>query len=120
MKVAWMAGMVLCMLLAGCTDAADEPGTPPGHSDGDGTGGESHVIDVESFSFSKTELTIAVGDTVVFQFKSGTHTATADNGEFDSGSRSAPDTFSWTAEQAGTVPFHCSFHASMTGTITVE
>lgn len=80
---------------------------------------KTHVVEVSNFQFSPSTLTVKVGDTVEFKFVEGTHTATADNGEFDSGTKSS-GTYTWTPDEAGSVPFFCAIHASMTGTITVE
>lgn len=123
-----IASIVTCLLLAGCAGPGDDDTSSSstsssspsdGGSAGGTVGGTTHTVHVASFSFSPSSLTVAVGDTVHFVFDSGTHTATADNGEFDSGSKSAGGTFDWKPSTAGDVPFHCTFHGQMTGTITV-
>jgi len=84
---------------------------------------------VQDNAFSPAELTVQVGDTVRFVYDgSNPHTATADNGEFDSGD--CPGTtcftpvigrseFEYTTESAGEIPYVCEVHSNMTGTITV-
>jgi plastocyanin len=87
------------------------------------------TVEVRDNSFEPNALTVQVGDTVRFTYNgSNMHTATADNGEFDSGDCPGQTcfmpavgrtSFEWTSEAVGEVPFHCEVHASMTGTITV-
>jgi hypothetical protein len=50
-----------------------------------------------------------------------THTATADNNDFDSGGLDQNDTFSWTAnDPPRQIGYHCAIHgARMSGTITI-
>lgn len=48
------------------------------------------------------------------------HTATADDGAFDSGKLSDGQTFSRTFTSTGPVPYHCEIHRGMTGTVTVS
>jgi plastocyanin len=53
------------------------------------------------------------------------HTATADNGEFDSGSLDKGGSFSFTFTKPGTYPYYCVFHGGpggvgMASTIVVQ
>ena len=77
-----------------------------------------------SLTFSPATVTVAVGDTVEWQWMTGTHTTTRAQGReaWDSGIASAPHTFSHTFTQAGTFPYVCSIHGSlgMTGTVRVQ
>ena len=50
---------------------------------------------------------------------SATHTVTADDGAFDV-EAPAGETVELVAPGAGTYPYHCSIHSSMTGTLIVE
>jgi plastocyanin len=52
------------------------------------------------------------------------HTVTADDGSFDSGTLSSGKSFSYTFNTAGDFPYHCTFHGGpggegMAGTVTV-
>jgi plastocyanin len=118
--------------LAGCTSSDDgtdtvtnNNSTDDGNSGGTGgTGGTdptTHSVDINGFAFNPSQLTIAVGDTVTWTNSDSTsHTATADDGTFDSGNLANGDTFSFTFTEAGTFSYTCSYHSSMTGSITVE
>ena len=78
------------------------------------------TIQVADFSFPAT-TTIQAGDTVTWANSSGaTHTATADDGSFDTGNFADGASASVTFNDVGSFPYHCAIHASMTGTIVVE
>ena len=47
------------------------------------------------------------------------HTVTADDGSFDSGTLQPGESYSHTFQSAGMVPYHCSIHPFMTGSVTV-
>lgn len=82
---------------------------------------EVTIRDDDGFIFAPTEITVAVGDAVTWVHDGRvTHTATAEDGSFDSGDLAAGDTFTETFDEAGTYPFFCRFHGSMRGTVTVE
>jgi len=75
---------------------------------------------IAGFSYSGAE-SASVGDTVeVSNEDSVGHTWTAVDGEFDSGSIGAGETFDFTFDEAGEFDYFCSIHPEMTGTITVE
>ena len=63
--------------------------------------------------------TINVGDTVTWTNASGTHTVTGDDGTWGSETLSLGGTFEYTFNTIGVFDYHCNFHASMVGTVTV-
>ncbi|MCK9487003.1 MAG: hypothetical protein M0R73_09970 [Dehalococcoidia bacterium] len=70
--------------------------------------------------FVLPSLDIEVGTTVVWSNQDGVpHTATADDGSFDSGSIQG-GTFSHRFEEAGTFSYFCAVHPDMTAEITVS
>jgi plastocyanin len=79
-----------------------------------------HAVSIQGFAFSPGTVTIAVGDTVTWtNGDSPNHTATADDGSFDTGSIANGASASATFSTAGTFGYHCAIHASMTATIVV-
>jgi plastocyanin len=72
-------------------------------------------------SFSPNPATVKVGQTVAWRNNGGTaHTATQDAGAFDTGTiadgaTSAPIVMG----AAGTLSYHCTFHPSMVGSVSV-
>lgn len=77
-------------------------------------------VNMAGTTFAPGDLQLQVGDTVTFVNDDAiAHTATADDGTFDSGTMEPGATFAFTAEKAGTISYLCEFHPGMTGTITV-
>jgi len=75
-----------------------------------------------NMSFSPASATVKVGQKVAWKnTDSTTHRMLDNGGAFDSGSV-GPNTSSTivTLNTAGTFPYHCSIHPSMTGTLTVN
>lgn len=80
---------------------------------------EGTTITIADFAFGGV-TEVAVGDTVVVTNTDATpHTWTSEDGTFDSGSIGTDESFEFTFTEAGTFSYHCNFHPSMTGQITV-
>jgi plastocyanin len=74
-------------------------------------------------AFGANPLTVTAGSTVTWtNGDTMAHTATSDTGVFDSGILLPNGSFSFTFNNAGSFPYHCTIHgaASMSGTITVQ
>ena len=77
------------------------------------------AIEITNYAFVPATVTIPKGTTVIWTQKDTvSHTITGTG--FDSGPLSQGDTFSQTFNDAGTFNYHCSIHATMTGTIIVQ
>jgi plastocyanin len=82
---------------------------------------EVHNIDIVDFSFSPQNLTVMVGDTVIWTNQDNVpHTSTSDTGIWDSGTLTNGQTFMWMFNSTGDFPYHCTVHPSMTGMISVQ
>ena len=78
-------------------------------------------VGIAGFSFSPNSVTINVGDTVTWDNSDVQHhTATADDGSFDTGPISSGTPKSVKFSTAGTFAYHCSIHPTMTATIVVK
>jgi plastocyanin len=123
--------LVLGLLLAACspqpavTPAATFPpngtqdSSPTPASVSTSTSGQAEV-NIEGFAFSPANLTITTGTTVKWTNKdSVTHKVLADDDSWGSPSLANGENFSFTFTTAGVYAYHCGFHASMKGTITV-
>ncbi|MEK6760701.1 MAG: cupredoxin family copper-binding protein [Nanoarchaeota archaeon] len=79
-------------------------------------------IDVQDFAFQTPELTINVGDTIIWtNFDSVSHTVTSDSGnELNSEYLSTDENFAHTFTEAGTFDYHCIPHPNMKGKIIVR
>lgn len=86
--------------------------------DGDASASKGNLA-ISGFAFGKVTAD-AGSEVTVANLDSATHTATADNGEFDSGEIKGSGTGTFTAPaEAGDYDFHCEIHPSMEGTLTV-
>jgi plastocyanin len=80
-----------------------------------------HGVNIAGFAFSPDTITIAVGDSVTWSNgDSVSHTATADDASFDTGTIGAGTSKSVTFSTAGTFAYHCRIHSSMTATVVVS
>lgn len=76
---------------------------------------------IQNFAFSPATLHVKIGDKVTWTNKDSVgHSATADDGSFDTGVLAQGKSGSVTFKKAGTYTYHCSVHPNMKGTIVVE
>ncbi|QYM78744.1 cupredoxin family copper-binding protein [Horticoccus luteus] len=82
----------------------------------------THIVTIENMTFSPAILRVQPGDTVIFENHDLVpHTATArEKGKFDSGLIKAGESWSLTLPSAGSFPYSCSFHPTMSGELVVE
>jgi len=80
----------------------------------------SPVVVVTDQGFEPPDIVVHQGDTVRWEFDGVLpHTATADDGSFDSGILQPGDTFTFTFDTLGTYTYICTLHPFMVGSITV-
>jgi plastocyanin len=79
------------------------------------------TVDIQNFAFVPAGRHIVAGDMITWTNRDGaTHTATSDNGVWNSGNLSQGQSFSFTFNNAGTFPYHCAIHTFMKDTIFVS
>lgn len=104
--------IVATLLVAAGLTAAPAPthaGGPP-----------APIVTVANMQFSPASMKVMIGTTVRWEFEDAmAHTATSDQGFWDSGSQGSGDAYTFQFRSAGTFPYHCSFHPSMRGTVKV-
>ena len=106
------AGVVQAPSLAGVAQNAGEP--------------LSVTIHEDHFRFIPSQLTIPAGTTVIWvNDEQAKHTASADDGSFDSGDQALGVRFEHTFTEPGTYPYYCRYHGDvggvgMAGTVVVE
>ncbi len=82
---------------------------------------QEHVVEIRDFTFSPSNLTVNVGDTVTWTNAGPSpHSATASDGSFDSGNLNPGQSYTFTFHTPGTYPYVCQYHAGMHGTIIVQ
>jgi LPXTG-motif cell wall-anchored protein len=78
------------------------------------------TVTIADFSFSPASITIQAGDTVTWVNNGpSAHTATANNGAFNTGVLQKGHSASHTFTKAGTYSYICSIHPFMHGTVVV-
>ena len=81
----------------------------------------SASVGIVDFAFDPSSVAVDAGATVTWTNQGpSAHTVTADDGSFDSGTLNAGASFSFTFTSAGTVPYHCTIHPNMVGSVVVS
>jgi plastocyanin len=113
------AALVACSGSGG-SPAASTAASEAAPSEAPAAGG-GDAVTIQNFAFGPASLSVAAGTTVTWtNSDSAAHTATADDGTFDSSTIASGATFSQAFDTAGTFAYHCSLHPNMTGTIEVN
>ena len=92
----------------------------PGGTTGSTTPGANEVF-IQGMVFNPATITVAAGTTITWTNKdAAAHTVTSTTNDFNSGSLGTNKTFSFTFATAGTYPYYCTFHPTMTASVTVN
>lgn len=76
---------------------------------------------IQNMAFSPAIITVPLNATVRWSNQDGAaHTVTSMSGVFDSGNIGVGGVYMYQFTRAGTYPYKCSYHASMTGTVVVQ
>lgn len=106
--------ILFCIILFSCSKSktGDTTNPPPVNN--------GKTVNIASFKFDPGTITVAKGTIVTFvNSDAAPHTATADDGSFDTGSISQGGSAKITFNTAGTFTYFCIFHPAMTASITV-
>jgi LPXTG-motif cell wall-anchored protein len=113
------------LLGAGCGD--DEESKPAAEtkpatqSAASGEAKDALTVDIASFKYLPKDAVVAKGATVSFVNKDkAPHTATAEDGSFDTGTLRKGESGSATFTSAGTINYICSPHPYMKGQVVVQ
>ncbi|TMV09085.1 copper-binding protein [Ruegeria sediminis] len=78
-------------------------------------------VRISDFAFNPERVEIATGDTIVWINEDlAPHTATATDGDWDTGAIRKGKEARVTFESQGAFEYFCAFHPHMTGTVTVR
>jgi len=81
----------------------------------------AQAVQIQNFAFTPQTLEVPVGTTVTWtNLDTVAHTATADDGTFNSGNLNPHESFSFRFDKPGTYVYNCSYHPNMQGTIIVK
>ena len=111
--------VIIFAFMSGCQKVS-ETNDPGGNPGGTPVPGASEVF-IQGFAYSPSSITVAANTTVTWTNKDAVaHTVTSNSGLFDSGLISANGTFSFKFTAAGTYPYHCTPHPTMTATVSAN
>ncbi|HET7119943.1 MAG TPA: cupredoxin family copper-binding protein [Solirubrobacterales bacterium] len=85
-----------------------------------GEAAKSEKVEIVEFSYGPDPVVVQAGGKVTWQNQdTAPHTATADDGSFDTGTIEKGKLGSATFKEAGTFAYHCEIHPTMHGTVEV-
>jgi plastocyanin len=81
---------------------------------------KSEKVQIVEFSYEPDPVVVQAGGKVIWQNEdTAPHTATADDGSFDTGTIEKGKLGSVTFKEPGTFTYHCEIHPTMHGTVEV-
>jgi plastocyanin len=85
-----------------------------------GKAAKSEKVQIVEFTYEPDPVVVQVGGKVIWQNEdTAPHTATADDGSFDTGTIEKGKLGSATFKEPGTFTYHCEIHPTMHGTVEV-
>jgi plastocyanin len=106
-----LATAALALGVAGCG----------GTSDTTASAAQSETVDISNYKFQPETISVGTGAKVTFTNSDDTkHTATADDGSFDTGDLDQGDSTSVTLSKPGEFTYYCRYHPFMKATIDVQ
>jgi plastocyanin len=111
-------------LLAGCGSGDSDPATSAASAPTTtmtATAESTDKVDIADFAFDPETISVKAGTEVTWtNSDDGTHTATADDGSFDTGDLDRGRSRSVTFDTAGSFTYYCRFHPFMKATVEVQ
>ena len=107
----------------GCGSDTDRPAAPRTSPPAEATtaSGDANAIAIADFKFVPEDVTVDVGTAVTWTNEDAApHTATADDGSFDTGDLREGDEDTVTFSEAGSFTYFCEFHKFRRAKITVR
>lgn len=102
--------------------ATNPPATSNTTNQSNSSASTATAIAIQNFAFAPASTTVKVGTTVTWTNQdSASHNVVETDGQAgpQSSTLANGQSYSFTFAKAGTYHYHCSFHPSMTGTVTV-
>jgi plastocyanin len=131
--VALSLGLVACGSSGSGSSSSESETAPAGQESGTGEGestesepapsGEaqkSEKVQIVEFTYEPDPVVVQAGGKVIWQNEdTAPHTATADDGSFNTGTIEKGKLGSATFKEPGTFTYHCEIHPTMHGTVEV-
>jgi plastocyanin len=124
-KLVLFPALVLTALaLASCGGGGDSTSSEAESSPAEtGAGGKlerSPKVEIVNFAYGPDPVRVQAGGKVIWQnMDAAPHTATADDGSFDTGTLEQGKLKSETFKEPGTFTYYCEIHPTMHGTVEV-
>jgi len=81
----------------------------------------ANEVFIQGMAFTPSTITVTAGTTITWTNNDGVaHTVTSNTGLFDSGTINPGGTYSHLFSTAGTFPYKCTIHPSMTASVVVN
>jgi len=113
--------IVCSAFIASAACSSSSSPTTPSNTSGTPVSIVSGASTLTTTAYSPNPVVLAVGGTATWKNNDTvTHTATAGDGTWDSGSIAPGASFSRTFPTAGSFPYKCTIHPGMVGTVTVQ
>lgn len=104
----------------GSESSAGEPKSAGSEPAPSGEAKKSEKVEIVEFTYQPDPVVVQVGGKVIWQNEdTAPHTATADDGSFDTGTIEKGKLGSETFKEPGTFTYHCEIHPTMHGTVEV-
>jgi plastocyanin len=120
----WPTAIAIAALAAVSGCGGGSGGSDTGSSatgGGTATAASRSGVEISNFKFVPATITVSAGAHLAVANKDSTaHTATADDGSFDTGDISPGSTSTIDLSKPGRIAYHCSIHPFMHGTIVVR
>jgi len=101
-------------------ESSDEAGSTESEAAPSGEAAKSEKVDIVEFTYQPDPVVVQTGGKVIWQNQDAApHTATADDGSFDTGTIEKGKIGSETFKDAGTFTYFCEIHPTMKGTVEV-
>lgn len=102
------------------TEEAEEATETESEPAPSGEASKSEKVDIVEFTYQPDPVVVQAGGKVIWQNQdTAPHTATADDGSFDTGTIEKGKIGSETFKEAGTFTYFCEIHPTMHGTVEV-
>ncbi|HEU5106517.1 MAG TPA: cupredoxin domain-containing protein [Solirubrobacterales bacterium] len=102
------------------TEEAEEATETESEPAPSGEASKSEKVDIVEFTYQPDPVVVQAGGKVIWQNQdTAPHTATADDGSFDTGTIEKGKIGSETFKDAGTFTYFCEIHPTMHGTVEV-
>jgi plastocyanin len=124
-KLVLFPALVLTALaLASCGGGGDstssEAESAPTETEAGGKLERSPKVEIVNFAYGPDPVRVQAGGKVIWQnMDAAPHTATADDGSFDTGTLEQGKLKSETFKEPGTYTYYCEIHPTMHGTVEV-